>query len=1347
MDDGAPALGVGFEIDTASAFGNLSTLDDAIGKAAADAVRDFQKIEAASKSAVNLAGATAQVTAFANAETRELANVARARNAAEKAGEGMVRQMQRQVETYGKTAAEIRNMRAEMRALAAEEQGLTELAGRIRSLDAEMNRLESGAGGVTNAAVKNRQAMQGASYQVQDFITQVSMGANPVNAFAVQGAQLAGQFSNVEGKAGNVARFFMGPWGLAITAGLMVLGPFVGKLLESNDALKDAEDKLKKDAAATEANRKAKEAFARTLEGVIDAMKRQNEEFEKSIQTQRDMAIQGAANARVRQADYERNVTDLKNQMDAAKTAAQVARDIAALPGADAAASAVGIARAEAKVAELAGKLKAARAQAAGFALSIRQADSALASMAAKAATDPIGAINARFDQQAADATRAAVASGKAQDDVTKALTRQLVGIEMARKAAIKAEEDKQKAVQQTTREIGRNIDVGDARRIAQSVGGTVTSDLRNRQEQERLYARYQAYKAGTGPWAAVAAKPGTSNHEMGQAIDVAKTRGVTLAKLIAAFKESGVRITEALDEGSHFHIAWAKVGDAARQQTQERNEAAKVIAEQKREMEAAVKAATDYADAQKKAAEQTGLSAKQVRMYADAAAIAKAPTDALRYAIAITATAREKAISDQAVKDVKDQIKDIELETKLTRDLGEARLSALRGLSGQRLDDALADIATAHAKAAIQAKAEADAAEALKDNYFDLAAAILAKAEADKTQVDVAAEIDRQNAALERQMDIVSALGSRGPMSGLLGALMSNNPIAGIANLGPLGSLASLATSDGRKAYQMQGKIIADSISDVFGVSGPFSKTLASALQGSSIGSAVGSIMGGGKGSQLGSSIGGALGEVAGKKLLSSLGSFAGPLGGIVGGLLGGVLGGLIGKPPPPSGTATITNGNIGISGTDSSRKQAAGQMANSVTGGLSQIAKALGATLGDYNVALGQYKDEFRVNFSGSDIHGVKRTAAQADRQTYSTAEAAVRAALADAIKDGAIQGISASKSAILKAGTDIDTQLDRVMQFQNVFDEVKKKADPLGFAMDQLAAQEANLRDIFKQASATTAEYAQLEQYLADQRQAALDEDAQRQLEKLNARRQLEARLMTAQGDAAGALAVSRQIELSQTDAALRALMQQIYAAEDAQQATAAAAQAADELRQAWKSVGDGIMDEVKRIRGLSDTTGASAFAALQGQFNAATLAARGGDQEAAKLLPQLSQSLLTAAAETARSRQELDRVRAQTAASLEATYGMVRNLAGLTPTSNAALLDAGAASQAGNASANDNATNPLTSQLEQLRTELAGMRADMNSRMAANTSASAKTAQILDRVTAESGGESISVALSA
>ena len=88
----------------------------------------------------------------------------------------------------------------------------------------------------------HRQAMQGLSFQAQDAFTQISMGTNPLSVLAIQGGQAAGQMANLGGRIGAVSTFLIGPWGLAITAGMLALGAFTDHMLKAGDAA----DKTKK---------------------------------------------------------------------------------------------------------------------------------------------------------------------------------------------------------------------------------------------------------------------------------------------------------------------------------------------------------------------------------------------------------------------------------------------------------------------------------------------------------------------------------------------------------------------------------------------------------------------------------------------------------------------------------------------------------------------------------------------------------------------------------------------------------------------------------------------------------------------------------------------------------------------------------------------------------------------------------------------------------------------------------------------------------------------------------------------------------------------------------------------
>jgi chromosome segregation ATPase len=138
MDNGAPSLEVGFEINTGSSADQLIRLDDLIDRGTANALSEFAKIEKASAGMLNLGNATASMRTFGSAATKETQSAARELANVEKAGERLSNQLGRQNTEFGKTREQLRGMKVETAALAAEQQGLTELAGRLRAQEAEL---------------------------------------------------------------------------------------------------------------------------------------------------------------------------------------------------------------------------------------------------------------------------------------------------------------------------------------------------------------------------------------------------------------------------------------------------------------------------------------------------------------------------------------------------------------------------------------------------------------------------------------------------------------------------------------------------------------------------------------------------------------------------------------------------------------------------------------------------------------------------------------------------------------------------------------------------------------------------------------------------------------------------------------------------------------------------------------------------------------------------------------------------------------------------------------------------------------------------------------------------------
>ncbi|WP_201780592.1 hypothetical protein, partial [Sphingomonas sp. Leaf257] len=132
------ALGVGFDIDTGGSFEALARLDTAIDWASANAIDEFNRVERASASMLNLNGAQASLRTFAVESSQASRAAQREFNSVEKAGERLVSQIERQNGAFGKTREEMRLAKVEAAALAAEQQGLTELAGRLRAAESEL---------------------------------------------------------------------------------------------------------------------------------------------------------------------------------------------------------------------------------------------------------------------------------------------------------------------------------------------------------------------------------------------------------------------------------------------------------------------------------------------------------------------------------------------------------------------------------------------------------------------------------------------------------------------------------------------------------------------------------------------------------------------------------------------------------------------------------------------------------------------------------------------------------------------------------------------------------------------------------------------------------------------------------------------------------------------------------------------------------------------------------------------------------------------------------------------------------------------------------------------------------
>lgn len=446
--------------------------------------------------------------------------------------------------------------------------------------------------------------------------------------------------------------------------------------------------------------------------------------------------------------------------------------------------------------------------------------------------------------------------------------------------------------------------------------------------------------------------------------------------------------------------------------------------------------------------------------------------------------------------------------------------------------------------------------------------------------------------------------------------------------------------------------------------------------------------------GSALGGTIGGGIGQALGSKFLSSaLGSFAGPLGSIAGGLLGGLIGGLFSGTKQASATLSSIGGNAvisGITGNNAQLKGVANNMATGLLKGIGNIAEQLGGQLGGaVSLSIGQRKKDFVV-----DPTGKGRTKGAGVINFGEDQAAAIAYATQLAIQQGIITGLSAGANTLIKAGGDLQAQLEKALKFDQVFKDLREQTDPLGYALDNLSKEMEKLKVIFNEAGASAADYAALEELYAIKRRKAT-------FEAERPRRELEIQLMEATGDAAGALAAKRMLELDAMDASLRGLQQQIYAAEDAaaareveaaaqeaalqQQLAAAQAQreaeaelarqreeaaqrvkeAEDALRQAYQREASAFQDTIDRFRDLGKTlrefaatllplngSGSASLDELNRKFRETAALARLGNTEAMAALPGIGGDLRDATIDTATDRvsmlRRLSEVRKETEA---------------------------------------------------------------------------------------------------
>ena len=469
-------------------------------------------------------------------------------------------------------------------------------------------------------------------------------------------------------------------------------------------------------------------------------------------------------------------------------------------------------------------------------------------------------------------------------------------------------------------------------------------------------------------------------------------------------------------------------------------------------------------------------------------------------------------------------------------------------------------------------------------------------------------------NDALRDTINLLDGLGGFGQTLGNIGAVILGLQTGDFSGArGPIGSLLGLLnqTAGGKDLIGSLTKVM----DKVFGGDGSFAKTMTSVLQGAGVGMAASQSVLGSRGSNLGAAFGGAAGKAIGTAI-------AGPVGGAIGSILGGIAGGLLGGlfKKKTSGYAVLSQNGITGGGSSADLASQTGSLGSNVQGSLGRIADQLGGSIGAYNVAIGARSSGWiKVSASGNAAATTGKRVTSDIIYNGKDPEEAARVALLNAIQDGAIVGIREGAKTLLKAGKDIEAQLAKALKFQGVFDELKSKVDPVGFALGNITKEFDKLTAIFKEAGATAAEYADLEKLMGLKREEAMQTARQAVIDNLRDPITLQIRALELLGQEQDAIAGARELELASIKATLRPLQSMIYQLEDARDIIDRFGPLAEDLRKfRTELVGNGS---------------GTGFAAITAAFRSTAASAALGDADALGNLRGTATSFLDAAKENA------------------------------------------------------------------------------------------------------------------
>ena len=390
----------------------------------------------------------------------------------------------------------------------------------------------------TNSIRGHRTAMIQLGQQMQDMVVQTQMGTSAVTIFTQQVPQAAFALSGLGGKVGAVARFLAGPWGAAVFIATAVLGPFIVNLFKSGEAADKGGSAMEKLANKLDLSKNSYELLTAVVEEYNKAQSKSTAQTYDAIIAAEDQArallkVAKAKLAVVQASDPTLNATSALDAIGAESGKGGLVSYL------------------QKQIGTLEGQLA--------------NANIAASTERARVRTDPRAGIETAYDSQTIrvqEMRRKGEISEKQLDLATTALAK-------ARKGALKAYDDANRSSKSPGSGLyGAEVNMASARRIAEGAGFQVNSGTRptwirdekpgGGSSQERLYNKWIAQGR---PKDNPTAKPGTSAHERGNALDIQFGDGVNPQSIKKAFADEGVRLTKILKERGHYHIEWSTKG------------------------------------------------------------------------------------------------------------------------------------------------------------------------------------------------------------------------------------------------------------------------------------------------------------------------------------------------------------------------------------------------------------------------------------------------------------------------------------------------------------------------------------------------------------------------------------------------------------------------------------------------------------------------------------------------------------------------------------------------------------------------------------------------------------------